>query len=90
LGVGLRTVQRRENGAMPVTEEAWLALRMLAESAAFEWARQPVDPVKDKRHRSRQPDGIFSACKAHANLLLQREFPVREPELAEPQTQKRF
>jgi hypothetical protein len=36
LGVGVRTIQRRESGELPVTREAYLAIMVLAEDVGVE------------------------------------------------------
>jgi phage terminase Nu1 subunit (DNA packaging protein) len=43
LEVALRTVQRREDGGIPVTKEAWLALKALAELPDYAGDRRPED-----------------------------------------------
>jgi hypothetical protein len=58
LGVGIRTVQRRESGETPITKEADLAIRMLGEDPFYKKHLRPVDERKDKRHRSRH---VFDA-----------------------------
>ena len=43
LGVTLRTMQRRERSRLPVTKEAFLALKHLAESPDYARERRPIN-----------------------------------------------
>ena len=81
LGVGIRTVQRRESGVTPITKEADLAIRMLGEDPFYKKHLRPVDERKDKRHRSRH---VFDAVvrefiESHLDPAIQRAVVEADP-----------
>jgi hypothetical protein len=51
-GIGLRTIQRRESGELPITREAYIAMMVLTEDESYEDDRKPVSEG-DNRHRVR-------------------------------------
>jgi hypothetical protein len=81
LGVGIRTVQRRESGEIPITKEAGLAIRMLGEDPFHKKHLRPVDERKDQRHRSRH---VFDAVvrefiESHLDPAIQRAVVEADP-----------